>query len=116
MSVKRKRVFVLAAVLIVLSLGIGWVATAGIRVRCAHVRLMKAVRETPERFAYGERELKGFFANAELAIAHSIAPLLKAPWRSDVRLYYLHNPRMNRFGYDAWAHVGPDGPSIKIHN
>ncbi|MHC4251385.1 MAG: hypothetical protein ACYS9X_19880 [Planctomycetota bacterium] len=116
MKLKRRRVFILAGLLIALSLGLGWVGTAVIRVKRAHIQLMSAIREMPERFAYSEQELKDFFANAELALLRSASPLLRAPWRSDVRLYYLHNPRINTAGCDAWAYLGPEGPSVKIHN
>jgi len=60
-----------------------------------------------------------FNQNSKLHFWLSLAPLLKNPFRQDIRLYFDHVPKINNYGPDAWA-INETGKAtewkLKIHN
>ena len=65
------------------------------------------LREGRTRFLLGAASLKTW---------RSLRPLIKNPSRKEVRLCFVHNPRLNVHGVDAWATTGTGRWELEIHN
>lgn len=99
----KTRVVVFA---VLLAIGAAWPAVASLRVVRAHAALVDAKASQHSQF----------FANADLDFLRSLGPVLKRPWRPDIRLYYLHSPRFSHNFCDAWAVCESSGEwYLKIH-
>jgi hypothetical protein len=61
-------------------------------------------------------ESNDFFSSASLVVWPSLRPLIKNPFRSDIRLYFDHIPKINRHSHDAWASNETGTWQLKIHN
>ena len=57
-----------------------------------------------------------FFASASLCTWRSLSPLIKNPFRKDIRLYFVHKPKINIDGIDAWASNERGSWELKLHN
>lgn len=60
-------------------------------------------------------ESEEFFASASLRGRHSLRPLLRNPFRRDIRLYFDHEPKINPGSEDAWASNETGQWVFKIH-
>jgi hypothetical protein len=69
--------------------GLAWTLAAAVRLHREHRSFINTVENRPEQFWYSESELTDFVAHAKLKLG-SLSPLMKCPWRDDVRLYYTY--------------------------
>lgn len=103
----RSRLVGIAFVASLACFAVLWTTVAEYRLLKAHGVLLEAKG----------RENAWFFVNASLDVGRSRGPLLKRPWRSDIRLYYIHEPRFSRNFCDAWAIQEDSGDwHFKIHH
>ena len=88
----------LAAFLVGVAAGGSWTSVAVSRLWDAHLGFIRAVSS-------GEAAEHGSFdpGNFDLAFQKALLPLLKRPWRADVRLYYVHRTRRTSNDHEAWA-------------
>lgn len=83
-------------------------------VACASFR--SSLRDAPQAFGYPADETQQFFKHSRLLRWRSLRPLLRRPWRADVRLNWQRRPPINRHGPDAHAIRRSDGAwQLKIH-
>jgi len=83
----KKPVRVLATIAILF--GIAWTSAASVRLLREHRSFIATVETRPEQFWYSESELADFLARAQLKLG-SLSPLMKCPWRDDIRLYFTY--------------------------
>ncbi len=93
-----------------------WYGAASLRLLRAHSEFQSIRRTQPESLGYPISEQAPFFASASLRFQHSVGPLIKNPSRSDIRLYFDREPKINRYSCDAWASNESGRWQLKIHN
>lgn len=94
-----------------------WIAQALLIVSWQHHALALQIQADHKRSGASQPELASFSQRYHLMVFRSIGPLLKRPFRHDVRLYYVRSPRFHTSGDDAWAVRERDGRWFyKIHS
>ena len=88
---KRKIGFI-CILAVLFFVAVTWTAVASIRVKYAHKDLMRFLRQTEKYSPDKREELVNYFEKSRLDYVKSTKPLLKKPWRSDIRLYCLEPP------------------------
>lgn len=83
-----------------------WCGFAAVRL---HYAVLDFARSRPP-------ESETFFASASLCNWNSLCPLIRKPFRGDIRLYFVHEPKFNVHGKDAWASNERGSWELKIHN
>jgi hypothetical protein len=91
---------------IVLAVALVWCGIAVARLRHTESEFAKARTSGSDEF----------FVSASLCAWQSLRPLIKNPFRSDIRLYFDHVPKINRGSHDAWASNETGEWRPKIHN
>ena len=93
-----------------------WYGAASFRLLRAHSDFQRARQTQPDTLGYPNSGMSTFFASSSLRFGHSVGPLLKNPFRNDIRLYFDHKPKFNRLSEDAWASNETGVWQLKIHN
>ena len=91
-----------------------WCAIAMARLHHSHVAFREFAQD-PLAFWPAEPQHHSFLASVSLQTWRSLRPLLKRPFRNDIRLYFVHEPRLNADGMDAWASNETGTWKLKIH-
>jgi hypothetical protein len=88
---------------------LSWIGVAVVRL-WLNQRDFRLIAETlPMAREYRQQQQVAFFEAASLRVVKSLGPLLRVPWRSDVRLYFAHEPALLSHGEDAYAIKTDDG-------
>ncbi len=82
----RRRLFIIAAVILLLPGA--WLGVGVYQVVALSQELRSELRSNPGQFMYNPATLTRFADTSDLQIGQSIGPMLKDPWRDDVRLYF----------------------------
>ena len=90
-----------------------WSSVAVIRVKYAHKDLIQFLRQSKKYSPDKREELVIFFEKSRLGHMKSIKPLLKTPWRSDIRLYFYGSSIETHADHHA-IKKGPNEWDVKI--
>ena len=110
----KRKIASVCIMLLSLFVAIIWLSVAVIRVKYSHQDLMQFIRQTEKYSPDTREELFNCFEKSRLDHIQSIKPLLKIPWRSDIRLYYRTLSGRN---FDDHAiKYSPNEWNVKIFN